>query len=61
MSKRHTASRSFVQKPNMAWLLVKESKWDIGEWVRMTLDDAYVLAAVLRAEGIETAILGTAR
>ena len=57
MSKRHTASRSFIEQPKMAWLLVKESKWDIGEWVRMTLDDACLLGTVLRAEGIETAIL----
>jgi hypothetical protein len=57
MSKRHTPSRSFVQKPQTAHLLMREGKWDIARWVPMPLEDALLLAQVLRMEGIETAIL----
>jgi len=58
MSKRHTPSRTFIPGPKMIFLLVKESKYAIGEWIKMPLEDAKVLAQVLHLEGKETAILG---
>jgi len=59
MSKRHTASRQFVQTPRMVFMLMPdEARPGLMEWVKMTKEDAYLLAEVLRAEGKPFAIGG---
>ena len=60
MSKRHTASRRYVQQPRMVFMLMPDESrpgWPM-EWVRMKEEDAYLLAEVLRAEGKQFAIAG---
>lgn len=52
MSKRHTASRQFVERPKMVWLSVvgESNPCDMFGWHRVTEKDAEILAEVLRAE-----------
>lgn len=60
MSKRHTPSRTLTQKPRMVNLMVLEEahRGNPMGWQLMTLEDAKLLAEVLRLEGKQVAILG---
>jgi hypothetical protein len=52
MSKRHTASRSFTEKPRMVWIMIsgEANPADFFGWHRVTEKDAEIFAEVLRAE-----------
>jgi hypothetical protein len=59
MSKRHTLSRSFVEKPKVVHILFRDNGdlWTPMTWHTVGLADVDVLVEVLRAEGKEFAIM----
>jgi hypothetical protein len=59
MSKRHTASRQFVEKPRMVWMSIsgESNPFDMFGWHRLTEKDAELLAEVLRSERKEFVIM----
>jgi hypothetical protein len=59
MSKRHTLSRSFMEKPKVVHILFADGgdRWVPMTWHTVTQADAEVLVEVLRAEGKDFAIM----
>jgi len=58
MSKRHTHSRSFMEKPKFVHVLFADDgkKYGMMTWHKVTEEDAEVLVQVLRAEGKDFAV-----
>ena len=59
MSKRHTASRSFVEKPRMVFIMIsgESNPNDMLGWHRVSEKDAELFAEVLRTEKKEFVIM----
>lgn len=59
MSKRHTASRSFVEKPRMVSLMIvgESNRNDFFGWHTVTEAEAELFAEVLRMEKKEFVIM----